>query len=101
MDRRLILQDLLEVLLGSRNVYFQPPSGANMQYPCIVYNWDDAKTSFADDKPYVNRRRYQVTVIDADPDSPIPGIIGALSMCYFERFFTSGGLNHTVYNLYF
>ena len=37
---RLELQDLLETVLGSQYVYFQPPATLRMRYPCIVYARD-------------------------------------------------------------
>lgn len=96
---RLDLQTLLEGL--TENVYFQPPSGSKMEYPCIVYQRDGGRTEFADDAPYRNTKRYQVTVIDRDPDSSIPDMVEALPMSTFNRFFPADGLNHTVFNLYF
>jgi len=101
MAQRLQLQSLLEGLLGTRNVYFQPPANVQMQYPCIVYNRDSANTKFADNHPYNFTKRYQLTVIDQDPDSPIPSRIGALPLCTFDRFFTADNLNHDVFTLFF
>lgn len=101
MGQRLELQILLVSLLESNNVYFQPPPSINMQYPCIVYKRDTAITNFADNKPYKNKKRYQVTVIDPNPDSEIPDKVAALSLCSFDRFFTTDNLNHDIYNLFF
>jgi hypothetical protein len=101
MAQRLDLQTLLEGVLGSRNVYFQPPTGLQIQYPCIVYQRDNAITEFASNKPYAHTKRYQVTVIDLDPDSEIPDKVAALPMCERNRFFVADKLNHDVFNLYF
>ena len=101
MAPRLQLQSLLEDILGSRNVYFQPPANVQMQYPCIIYERDSADTKFADDIPYRYTKRYQVTVVDRDPDSQIPDRIAALPLCSYSRFFTADDLNHDVYNLFF
>lgn len=101
MAPRLELQTLLVSLLGSTNVYFQPPPTINMQYPCIVYKRDYISTDFAGNKPYSHRKRYQVTVIDPDPDSDIPEKVAALPLCSFDRFYTADKLNHDVYNLFF
>lgn len=101
MAQRLELQTLLVNLLGSENVYFQPPPSVNMQYPCIVYNRDDINTIYADNRPYKNKKRYQVTVIDPNPDSTIHEKVGALPLCAYDRFFTADNLNHDVYNLFF
>lgn len=101
MAPRLQLQTLLESVLGSSNVYFQPPANVEMQYPCIVYRRDDATTEFADNSPYRYTKRYQVTVIAENPDSDIPERVAALPLCIFNRFFIAGNLNHDVFNLYF
>lgn len=99
MGLRLDLHALL--LTFCDNVYFQPPQNAQMQYPCIVYHRDYAKTEFAGNNPYRYSKRYLVTVIDSDPDSLIPDKIKDLPTCVFSRFFTADKLNHDVYNLFF
>lgn len=101
MAPRLELHDRFKALLGSNNVYFQPPPNVDMKYPCIIYKRDAARTMFADDGPYRYTKRYQVTVIDRDPDSDIPDKIAALPMCTFDRFYTADNLNHDVFNLFF
>lgn len=101
LDRRLELQTLLEELLGSGNVYFQPPPTLSMSYPCIVYGRDNAWIQFADNKPYSRTKRYKVTVIDSDPDSDIPERVAQLPLCTFSRHYTADHLNHDVFNLYF
>lgn len=101
MAPRLELQTLLEGLLESDHVYFQPPASIQMQYPCIVYHRYDALNKFAGNKPYSRTKRYQVTVIDRDPDSDVPDKVASLPMCTLNRFFTADNLNHDVFNLYF
>jgi len=101
MDRRLLLQALLEELLGTRNVYFQPPAGKQMEYPAIVYERDAVLTQHADNAPYRQTKRYQVTIIDRDPDSLIVDKVAALPLCAFVRHFKADSLNHDIYSLYF
>lgn len=101
MAPRLELQMLLEGLLGSQNVYFQPPANVQMNYPCIVYKRDDADTQFAGNKPYLYVKRYMVTVIDRNPDSVIPDKVAQQPMCLFNRHYAADGLHHDVFNLYF
>lgn len=101
MGQRTDLQDLLEAILGSRNVYFQPPANIQMKFPCIVYARDSMETIFASNSPYRLTKRYQVTVIDRDPDSEIPSRVAALPMCTFSNAFQADNLNHDVFNLYF
>lgn len=101
MPHRLELQELLEELLGSNAVYFQPPPTVQMKYPSVVYKLDDLDTKFANNLPYHHEPRYQVTVIDKDPDSLIPGKVAALPKCLFDRHFIADNLNHFVFNLFF
>jgi hypothetical protein len=101
MGTRLELQAVLEGLTGSPQVYFQPPANVQMVYPCIVYKRDDEETLFADNSPYHRTKRYLVTVIDLDPDSEIPDMIGALPLSRYIRNFVAKNLNHDVYVLYF
>ena len=101
MATRLELQTFLEILLGSREVYFQPPPTVQMKYPAIVYKRDDELTEHANNKPYKTHNRYQLTVIDRNPDSTIKERVSALPLCEFDRFFVSDNLNHDVYKLFF
>lgn len=101
MPPRANLQTLLEVILGSNAVYFQPPSTVKMVYPCIVYERASLNTKFADNNPYSLEKRYSVTVIDFDPDSLIPDKIAKLSKCSFNTHFTKDNLNHDVFTLYY
>lgn len=96
------LQSLLETFIPpTGKVYFQPPNGTIMKYPAIVYKRDYRVTEFANNKAYHSTKRYQVTIIDRDPDSEIPEKIAALPMCTFSRFFAVDNLNHDIYDLYF
>lgn len=101
MAPRLNLQTLLEEVLESDNVYFQPPSNLQMSYPCIVYAHDNAKTEFAGNSPYSRAKRYQVTVIDRNPDTLIPDDVAQLPLSNLNRVFTRDNLHHYVFNLYF
>lgn len=101
MGRRLDLQTLLESLNPTGKVYFQPPAGVKMVYPAIVYQRDYREVQHANNLPYIQTKRYQVTVIDRDPDSDIPDKIGQLPLCSYERFFVADNLNHDIFDLYF
>ena len=100
MDRLQLQQDL-EALLGSGNVYFQPPSSVKMEYPAIVYARDDLDAKHADNAPYNTTWRYQVTYISRDPDTDIPKAIGHLPMCAIVSIFVADNLNHYVFALYY
>lgn len=99
MAPRLQLQSLLESI--TEHVYFQPPNNITLQYPCIVYERDNAESEFANNGNYRYTKRYLVTVIDRDPDSALPDQLAILPLCTFNRFFTADNLNHDVFNLFF
>lgn len=93
--------DLVRIL-GSNNVYYQPPESIKMRYPCIVYSLDDRPTDYADNKVYKHANRYQVTYIDTNPDSTIPEkILESFEYCRFARRFTSENLYHDVFDIYY
>ena len=95
------LQTLLESLLGSRNVYYQPPESVKLSYPCIVYERSGIRTDSANNKIYRKYNRYTVTYIDEDPDSEIPNKLLELEYCRFDTHFTENNLNHDVFTLFF
>lgn len=102
MADRLSLDAKLRSLLGSSNVYFQPPSSIRMDYPCIVYKRGKMKTDFANDMPYKVTVPYELTYITKNPDDEmVMAIATKLPMCVHDRHFTSDNLNHDVYTLYY
>lgn len=101
MDSRLELHEILCDVLGSRHVYFQPPSSVKMVYPAIVYSRNSISNDFANNLVYKQSLGYTVTVIDEDPDSDIIEKISRLPMCRFDRHFTSDNLNHDVFTIYY
>lgn len=101
MGLRSELHTLLKTMLGSGNVYFQPPAGLHMKYPCIVYELDDIRSVHADNVPQWHHLRYSVTVIDPNPDSQIPIAVAGLPKCSFDRAYISDNLNHYAFRLFF
>lgn len=100
-NTQLDLQNKLEELLGSRNVYYQPPSFVQIKYPAIVYSLDDIDIKKADNKSYISKRRYSITVIDKTPDNPVIDKILDLEYANYNRNFISDNLHHDVVILYF
>lgn len=100
--RRRKLQTELETILGSKNVYFQPPESIKMSYPAIVYERYDIKNAHAGNAVYARSCVYKVTVVDMDPTSEI---VDKLSTQYptikYSRHFVSDKLNHDVFLLYY
>lgn len=101
MDRRLELQTILEGLDPALSVYFQPPSGYQMQYPCVVYARDRKDEKFADNVMYLSTKCYRVVIMDRDPDSVIPDKVAQLPLTSFVTHYKVDQVNHDIYNVYY
>jgi len=101
MGQRLDLHNLLLDIMGSPHVYFQPPASVLMQYPCIVYELNKMETKYADNVLYNNRRGYTITIIDKNPDSIYPELVGGLELASFDRHYVADGLHHFAYLVYY
>lgn len=102
--RRYVFQDILEEILGSKNVYFNPPPTLVMKYPCIVYHHSDIATSKAGNRVYNARDRYDVTIIDKNPDSDIPHRLvesPLIPLIRYDRSYIVDNLNHYSFQCYF
>ena len=102
MGSRLNLQSELEELLGSRNVYFQPPESKKLVYDCIVYSKKDVWNRHADNYKYILRDCYELTVIYRNPDSELThDILTHFQYSNFNRHFASDNLHHDVIVIYY
>lgn len=101
LDRRLQFHEVLSDLLGTSNVYFQPPPDRQLTYPCIVYERDNQSVKRGDNRVYNLRQRYQVTYIDRNPDGALVDALAELPLSAFNRHFVTSGLNHDVFSIYY
>lgn len=102
MASRLKLHEELCELLGTRNVYFQPPESLKLIYPCIVYHRSDISKLNANNRMYISTNGYDGMIIDRDPDSEIPNkVVAHFEMCSLSRSFRTDNLNHTPFKLYY
>lgn len=102
MASRLNLHEELCALLGTRNVYFQPPEDVKLKYDCIIYNKEPPKRRHADDMKYFYRDRYSLKFLTKNPDNPlIDKIAHAFQYCAIEQNYVSDNIHHYVYTLYY
>ena len=102
MKGRLTIHNKLLAVLGSSNVYFQPPETSKIKYPAIVYNLSDYNHRQADNLNYFNSERYTVTYIHKDPDIDLTDeMFSIFSMCRFDRRYVQNNLYHDVYSIYY
>lgn len=100
-SRQQLHQELIDIL-GSSNVYFQPPGTARMQYPCIRYERDRGDHVYADNKTYLYMQAYQIMYIDKNPDNDVVAkLIEHFPMISFNRHYVADNLNHDVLVLYY
>lgn len=98
--RRLELHSILVAVLGSNNVYFQPPPNVQMKYPAIVYELNGIDNKMANNQVYIQHPGFKVTTIDKNPDSEIPGKVSRLPYARYVTSYKKDNLNHTVFTLY-
>lgn len=101
LNNRLLFHEELCNILGSRNVYYQPPENIKMSYPAIIYSRSDIDNRFADNNVYLQDRAYQVIVVDPDPDSEIVDSLSLFPMSRFDRHYVADNLNHDVFTVYY
>lgn len=102
MVKRLQLHDELVEILGTDNVYFQPPENVKLKYPCIVYKRSNPNTEYADNKVYTYKQGYDITVIYDDPDMSIgKDILMHFQYCKMGTTYTADNLYHDPLTLYY
>lgn len=102
MASRLNLQKEFCEILGSNNVYFQPPQSLRMLYPCVRYSPSIPNQIHADNRYYAGMKQYEGVIIDSDPESEIPEkLLTTLPMVSLGKPYTSDNLNHFPFTIYY
>lgn len=101
MGTRLELQSLLEELLGSRNVYYNPPESFKMNYPAIKYSLSTIRKDSANNNGYLLRDNYELIVISKESDPPVVKKLLSLPYCSFNRHYKSDNLNHYILSIFY
>lgn len=100
MPDRANLKEILEEILGSTRVYFQPPS--TLKYPCIICDKTDYDYDHGDNIKYRFKTHYTITLIGKNFDTEeIVKKILKLDYCSYDRRFISDNLYHDVFDLYY
>ncbi len=103
MATRLQLQHELETILGSRNVYFQPPENFKIKYPCFVYHMVPGDTRYANNLMYMHTARYTIKYITQEAETLdfVRTVLRSFNLCSHSQSYTSDGLYHEVFDLYY
>lgn len=100
-ENRMKIHDVLVDLLGSENVYFQPPESFKMEYPCFRYTRSLGEQTYADNKTYRFTPQYEVTLISRDPaPGIIKDVVESFEMVRYNRHFVIDNLYHDVFIIY-
>lgn len=98
---RIAVHNRLVELLGSDNVYFQPPTNVRLNYPCVIYKKSGFSTEYANSRIYAEKTKYLVTLIGTEPDSPILNNLANEPYSTFDRHYIADSLHHDVYLIFF
>lgn len=101
MADRLELHSLLEEMLDSKNVYYQPPESIKMQYDAIRYSKKTIRPTFANGGKYLMKDCYELIVISKRPDNPVIKKLLSLPYCSYDRHYVADNLNHDVLTIYY
>lgn len=100
MADRLELHSVLQELLGSSNVYYQPPESIKMQYDAIRYSKKTIDSKYANDRKYSMTDCYEIIVISRLPDNPVIKKLLSLPYCSYDRHYIADNLHHDVLTIY-
>lgn len=100
MADRLELHSVLQELLGSSNVYYQPPESIKMQYDAIRYSKKTIDSKYANDRKYSMIDCYEVMVISRLPDNLVINKLLSLPYCSYDRHYVADNLHHDVLTIY-
>lgn len=82
------------------HVYYQPPTGHKIVYPCIIYDLDRPDVTYADNAPYAIYDQYSIKYITRDPDDDIRNQIIMLTLCSADKPYMADNLYHYPFRIY-
>lgn len=104
---RLDLDAEFREVLGSNNVYHQPPANIHMSYPCIVYEENPDEDLHADNDIFMTYHNWSVTLIrnytNRDETKKLVDKIKSHFKPYIRvnQHFVTDNLIHDVFKLYY
>ena len=81
-------------------VYFQPPTGYKIVYPCIIYDLDRPDIKYADNAPYALYDQYSLKYITRDPNDDTRNQLIMIPLCSPDKPFIADNLYHFPFRLY-
>lgn len=104
-DKRRELHDKIKAavsgIVSGDQIYYQPPEGFRLDYPCIVYEMTGVWDRFGSGKRFAGKRKYQMMLITRDPDCPAVEKLLGLTYTALDRTFTTDNLYHYTFTIYY
>lgn len=97
---RLDFHSKLVEILGSENVYYDPPSTVSMKYDAIKYSRKPNSSKFASNSLYSSMNCYEVILISRKSDNPIVKWLRELPLSSHDRHYYADNLSHDVFTIY-
>ena len=89
------LREIQTQCLGYHHTYFEPTESTKLKYDCVTYKLSSMNANRANNKTYVNRPVYDVTVISRDPETSTPWLVQEhFEHCRPGRPFVTDNLYH-------
>ena len=102
MASRLQLHEEFCEILGTRNVYFNPPASLMMNYDAIRYAFGDKDITRANNSVYRIVNKYEGVVISTDPECTIPDeLLMHFQMCSLGNPYVADNLHHFPFTIYY
>lgn len=101
MGDRITLHNKLKAILGSDQVYFQPPETVKMEYPAIIYKEDIFRSDYADNTSYLIHTGYTITLITKKHQEDTILKILKLPKCMHDRQYISDNLYHNAFTMFY
>lgn len=105
-ERRIEFHNKLLLTLSQINpiisVYFSAPTNLSLRYPAAIYKRDGMDRKNANDRVYLKRCKYTLTIVDDAPnESYIDHILDSFEYASFDRQYVVDSLNHYVFTIFF
>lgn len=88
--------------IGVPNVYIDPPENILMSYPCARVRLNIPRSRYADNKVHIFTPSWEIIYMSYEPDDEfLVKIMNAFKMISPNRHYTSDGLHHYPFIIYY
>lgn len=96
------LNDKLIAILGTENVYYNPPESVKMKYDAIVYSPAKASTVKADNRRYFKMKQYDGLIISRNPELELVEDFDTyFEFCDMGKPYTADNLWHWPFTIFY